>query len=95
MRYAIKEVGKPLEIKETTEKYRIDIVKKEVKGYVEFVYLNPDRTFSMGVDEDGLPKELETNFYFETSNEHIPIQKAVGTIVFTRVKYARYIQSIF
>lgn len=87
MKIAIKEVGKDLVIEECNEKYRTDTVRRYIgkECTTEYVFLTDDGTLFMGVDEDGLSKELETNFYILTKNPYFPIQKIVGTVVFGRV----------
>lgn len=91
MKIAVKEVGKPLEITETTEKYRTNCAKKVIGlgkyDTVEFVRLNEDGTLALCVDEDGLPKGLPTNFLMAFKSVHFPIQKIVGKVAFCRVKY--------
>ena len=90
MKIAVKEVGKELQIIETSEKYRSDCVRAFIGADATpgFVILNKDNTLSFGVNEDGLPLELPLNFLIETNNPHYPIQKIVGTAVFVRCKYA-------
>ena len=84
MKIAIKKVNKPIEIIETTKKYRGDCVKEYINNTADYVHLNS--FLSVAVDEEGLPKELPTNFLIKTKNTHFPIQKMVGTAVFTRIK---------
>ena len=92
MRIAIKKVGEDLQILETTEKYQ----RKCVKSFLgenrcpEFVYLNNNKTLSVGVTEDGLLRNLPLNFYMSVNNSYFPVQKMVGTVVFTRVKPLNY-----
>lgn len=89
---AIKEVGKDIEFKEIGDvKYRSDVFKEFIKdAYLESVtiYDNPQESsfLAMLVDEDGLLKELPTNFYLELDNPLFPIQKIVGKVMFVRVK---------
>lgn len=86
IRIAIKEPNKPLQIVMVEEGYRTETVKKYIDGYVQFVGLDGEkRLLTMGVDEDGLAKELPTNFYLATNN--FPSEKIVGVAVFTRHKY--------
>ena len=86
MRIAVKEVGKPLQIIETSEQYRMDCVKEFIPDFKQFVWLNSDNTLSLGVDESGLMKKLPVNFLLSMSNAYFPIQKMVGTVVFVRTK---------
>lgn len=87
IRIAIKEPNKPLEIVVVEEGYRTETVKHFLDGYVQFIGLDGGkRLLTMGVDEDGLSKELPTNFYLATNN--FPSEKIVGMAVFTRRKYA-------
>lgn len=89
---AIKDVGKDIEFKEIGDvKYRSDVFKEVIKdAYLESVtiYDNPQEAsfLAMLVDEDGLLKELPTNFYLELDNPLFPIQKIVGKVMFVRVK---------
>lgn len=86
IRIAIKEPNKPLEIVMVEEGYRTETVKHFLDGYVQFIGLDGGkRLLTMGVDEDGLSKELPTNFYLATNN--FPFEKIVGMAVFTRHKY--------
>lgn len=88
MRIAVKEVGKPLRIVETDKKYRSECCQDFVDNdIVQFVYLNDNRTFAFGIDEDGLMKQLPLNFLISTNHPYQPIQFIVGTAVFVRVKY--------
>ena len=88
MKIAVKRVGKPLEIVETNQKYRTNAVREYIKvdehKTCEYVCLNSEYTFSLGVNEVGLMLELPTNFLIHTSNPYFPIQKMVGTVVFVR-----------
>lgn len=63
MKIMVKEVGKPLAVVDTKEKYFGDCVRsylgKDIT--VERVYLD-GMEFMMGVDEDGLVKQLPLNF---------------------------------
>ena len=94
---AIKEVGEPLRFEYTDKKYRTECVQEYIgkENYTEFVSLSSDRLFSLGVDEEGLPKELPVNFFIATHSKHFPIQKMVGTVVFTRVKPVDGLQEIW
>lgn len=86
IRIAIKEPNKPLQIVMVEEGYRSETVKKYIDGYVQFVGLDGGKKLlTMGVDEDGLSKELPTNFYLATNN--FPSERIVGVAVFTRHKY--------
>lgn len=89
MKIAVKEVNKPLKILETTKIYRSDAAREHIgqDSAIQYVQISPKDTLCMCVDEDGLPKELSVNFLFPTSSPHFPIQKAVGTVVFTRHKW--------
>lgn len=89
MKIAIKEVGKKLQVIETNIKYRYECCKQFTgkSDPVEFIKLNKDGTFSLGVNENGLPLELPVNFLIGTNNPYYPIQKIVGTVVFVRCKY--------
>ena len=100
MRIAIKEVGKPLEIREVTDVYRGDCCRNIIDvgdwGTVEYVRMSHDGTMCMAVDEDGLMKRLPLNFLFASNNPHFPIQKIVGTAVFVRTKYVNvYEQEVY
>jgi len=88
MRIAIKKVGEDLQIIKTQEKYQRECVKSFLgeNRYPEFVYLNNNNTLSVGVTEDGMLRNLPFNFYMSVNNPYFPVQKMVGTAVFTRVK---------
>lgn len=98
MRIAVKEVGKELAIVDTEERYRTDCAKKFIgrESTVEFVKINGNGTFSLGVNEDGLALDLPINFLLGMNNPYFPIQKMVGTVVFVRCKYANpYLEKIW
>lgn len=90
MKIAIKKVGEPLEITETTYKYRTECEKSILKTYADHITLSPDGCFTLSVDETGLMKELPINFYMAMANPDFPIQKIVGTVVFIRCKPVEY-----
>lgn len=87
MKVMVKEVGKPLAVVDTKEKYFGDCVRcylgKDIT--VERVYLD-GMEFIMGVDEDGLMKQLSLNFLMSMPNPIYPIQYIVGTVIFARCK---------
>lgn len=87
MKVMVKEVGKPLAVVDTKEKYFGDCVRcylgKDIT--VERVYLD-GMEFIMGADEDGLMKQLPLNFLMSMPNPICPIQYIVGTVVFARCK---------
>lgn len=87
MKIMVKEVGKPLAVVDTKEKYFGDCVRsylgKDIT--VERVYLD-GMEFMMGVDEDGLFKQLPLNFLMSMQNPIYPVQYIVGTVVFARCK---------
>lgn len=87
MKIMVKEVGKPLAVVDTKEKYFGDCVRsylgKDIT--VERVYLDGTE-FMMGVDEDGLMKQLPLNFLMSMQNPIYPVQYIVGTVVFARCK---------
>ena len=96
VRIAIKKPNKPLEIVMVEKGYRTEVVKKFLNNsYPQFVGLEGgERLLCMGVDEEGLCKELPTNFYLHTNN--FPSEKIVGTVVFTRHEYVNiYIEEIY
>jgi len=88
VKIAVKKPGCDLEIIEAEQGYRNDTAKKFMDNaqWVEYVKLTRDGLLTFGVDEDGKPKGLETNFYISTN--HFPSERIVGTAVFTRVKEA-------
>ena len=90
MKVMVKKVGCPLEVVETNEKYFGDCVRSFLGESitVERVYMGGENPFEfiMGVDEDGLPKQLPLNFLMEMNNPHYPVQLIVGTVVFVRCK---------
>ena len=75
MKIMVKEVGKPLAVVDTKEKYFGDCVRsylgKDIT--VERVYLDGTE-FMMGVDEDGLMKQLPLNFLMSMQNPIYPVQ---------------------
>lgn len=87
MKIMVKEVGKDLAVVDTKEKYFGDCVRsylgKDIT--VERVYLD-GMEFIMGVDEDGLMKQLPLNFLMSMQNPVYPVQYIVGTVVFARCK---------
>lgn len=87
MKIMVKEVGKPLAVVDTKEKHFGDCVRsylgKDIT--VERVYLD-GMEFMMGVDEDGLVKQLPLNFLMSMQNPIYPVQYIVGTVVFARCK---------
>ena len=88
MKIAVKEVGKDLKIIESNEKYRIDCIKEHIgkKNFPSFISLNNNKTLSIGVCDDGLLRKLPLNFHVSCDNPFFPIEKIVGTAVFTRIK---------
>ena len=94
MKVLLKKVGCPLEVVETDQRYFGDCVRSFLGEYitVERVYMGESFggksqfEFIMGVDEDGLPKQLPLNFLLPFNNPFFPIQKIVGDIVFIRNK---------
>ena len=90
MKVMVKKVGCPLEVVETNEKYFGDCVRSFLGESitVERVYMGGENPFEfiMGVDEDGLPKQLPLNFLMEMNNPHYPVQLIVGSVVFVRCK---------
>lgn len=87
MKVLLKKVGYPLEVVETDKKYFGECVKSFIGKdiTVERVYLDGFE-FIMGVDEDGLPKELPLNFLMGFNDTHFPVQLIVGDVVFVRNK---------
>lgn len=94
MKVLLKKVGCPLEVIDTAKKYFGDCVRSFLgEGItVERVYMGEafggaNRfEFIMGVDEDGLPKQLPLNFFMPFNNPHYPVQTIVGDVVFVRCK---------
>lgn len=88
MRIVIKEVGKEMQVVETSEKYRMNCVKEYIgkENIAEFVPIGPDGSLSLGVNEEGILMNLPTNFLLSMLNPFYPIQKIVGTAVFVRTK---------
>ena len=90
MKVMVKRVGCPLEVVEANEQYFGDCV-KGILGEnitVQRVYMGGENPFEfiMGVDEDGLPKQLPFNFFMDMNNPYFPVQAIVGTAVFVRCK---------
>lgn len=94
MRIAIKEVGKELQIVETSQIYRTDCVKEFIgaANYPEFVRLNDNATLNLGVHECGLMLNLPVNFYLACNNPFFPVQTMVGTAVFVRTKWVNVLE---
>ena len=94
MKVLLKKVGCPLEMVDTNKKYFADCIRsflgKDIT--VERVYMGErfgganQFEFIMGVDEDGLPKQLPFNFFMKFNNPRYPIQTIVGDVVFVRCK---------
>ena len=82
----VKEPGKEIRFEEVKAKYRYQALKNYIDVSKEYIYLNHDRTLMIAVAEDGLLKNLETNFYLSIDSDIYPIQKIVGTAVFLRTK---------
>ena len=100
MRIAVKEVGKALQIVETSEKYRTKAVQvytdKHSNDLVEFVRLTDNQTFAMGVNEEGMLFDLPVNFLMSMNNHMLPIHEIYGTAVFVRSKYANpFVEEIY
>lgn len=89
MKIAVKEVGKELQIVETSQKYRTGCAKEYTgkEDRAEYVKLNNNGTLVIAVNENGLLHEMPTNFLLATTNPKYPIQKIVGTVAFIRTKY--------
>ena len=85
----IKEPGKPIRYVEVDKEYRHQVVEEYIKGWREYVHIGECPNLSFAVDEDGLSKDLETNFYINTNNPKFPIQKIVGVAVFVKTKPIR------
>jgi len=77
MKIAVKEVGKPLQLVTSEERYRTDCARKVLKDdtTVQFVRLNEKGTLFMGIDEDGLGRNLPLNFLISMCSPINPIQK--------------------
>lgn len=77
MKIAVKEVGKELQIVETSQKYRTDCAKEYTgkEDRAEYVKLNNNGTLVIAVNENGLLHEMPTNFLLATTNPKYPIQK--------------------
>ena len=99
MKIGVKEVGKPVQYIEIEDIYRYDCAAKMINNKIhitpQFVYLTPDCLLSLAVDEDGLARELPTNFLLSMPNSLWPIQKMVGTAVFIRTKPVIGLQEIW
>lgn len=87
MRIAYKKVGEELKVVNTTERYRGECAEKIIGcELAQGVWLDDKHTLSIMVDEEGLRKDLKTNFLMAFTSEDFPIQKMVGTVVFIRTK---------
>lgn len=93
-RILVKEVGEQPQIMETEKKYRTDACREHIFPIAEeyagmdYVILaeNENCLITVGVDGNGLAKNLKTNFLIETSSRDFPIQKIFGRCVFTKIK---------
>ena len=88
MKVLVKKPGEPLQVVDTNEKYFGDCAKSIIgkDSYIERVYIE-GMQFIMGVDENGMYKNLPINFFIPFDNAFYPIQKIYGTAVFVRNKY--------
>lgn len=91
MKVMVKRVGKEAELVDSESSVRGEVCKQYLEdAFIEFVtlYNNPTESSAlmMMVDEDGLCKELETNFLIEMQSPVYPIEKIVGDVVFMRLK---------
>lgn len=85
MRVVVKEPGKPIEVKETTEKYMTDCGKYFIPdGDIRRLGMFDEVYFLY--DDEACYKDLETCFYLFSPRLAIPIQEIKGTIVFCRLK---------
>lgn len=85
MKIVVKEPGKPLEIKETSEQYMTDcgklfIPNGDIRRFVLY------DTVCFLYDDEACYKNLETCFYLFSPALVFPIQEIKGTIVFCRLK---------
>lgn len=87
VRIIVKRPKEKAQILEVPKGYRGNVIKQFIgeDNYVEYVRMSSDGLLSLAIDEEGLLKELETNFYLETNT--FPIQRMVGVAVFFRVEY--------
>lgn len=100
MKIGIKRPTKPLEIIETTQKYRGELMPLIIKGdsvfnRMEPIYLSEDKLLMMLADEAGHPKGLPHNFMLETTNPYFPIQEIVGSVLFIRIKQPNYSEELW
>jgi hypothetical protein len=89
-KFIIKKPDAPFEVIETDNTYSGEcgkLIDGTENITVQRVYMNDNMTFTMLVDEDGLPKELPLNFFLTVNNPYFPVQAIVGTVVFVRTKY--------
>lgn len=85
MKIVVKEPGKPLEIKETSEQYMTDcgklfIPNGDIRRFVLY------DTVCFLYDDEACYKNLETCFYLFSPALVFPIREIKGTIVFCRLK---------
>ena len=91
MKVFVKEVGKKGEIKDSESNVRGEVCKQYMPdAFIEFVKLRDEvsepSALVMMVDEDGLSKDLETNFLLSFNSPINPIQKIVGTVIIMSLK---------
>lgn len=93
MKIAIKRVNKELEYREVNYRYQCEL--KEIIGLnsengemFDRVYLHPNNQLVLLVDEEGILKGLEHNFFIETSSpySHFPMMDIVGDVIFAKFK---------
>lgn len=75
------------------EKYRTNFARKLIgqDSYIQCVRLDNAGTFFLAVDEDGLAKQLDPNFFIELHGfEESRIDPIVGDVVFIKTKPLNY-----
>ena len=86
VRIVVKRPNEDFEIVEVDKGYRFkNAIEPFVHERCDFVKCSNDGLLTVAVDEEGLLKGLEPNFYMETN--HFPAECLVGVAVFTRIEY--------
>lgn len=95
MRIIIKKVGKEPEMMDVDAVYRCDVISMLNTDLADTIYLSEDTLFRLWVDEEGLIKQLDLNFFISTNNPFFPIQTIVGDVIFARIKKPDHTKELY
>jgi len=95
MKIIIKRVGKEPEMMNVNAVYRCDVISMINTDLTDTIHLSEDTLFRMWVDEEGLIKQLDLNFFIATNNPFFPIQTIVGDVIFARIKKPDYTKELY